>query len=129
MKAVLLSANSALLAEAGKTVLIGVLVVFSVLVLLTIIFRLFGVFSGFKKTPAPAATTEEIPNELLAAIAGAIAADSDEVPEEVAAVIAAAVAAMSDGKTRYTVRRITPAAKAARSAWSAAGIAQNTQPF
>lgn len=127
MKAVLLSANSALLAEAGKTVLIGVLVVFSVLVLLTIIFRLFGVFSGFKKTPA--ATTEEIPNELLAAIAGAIAADSDEVPEEVAAVIAAAVAAMSDGKTRYTVRRITPAAKAARSAWSAAGIAQNTQPF
>ena len=127
MKAVLLSTNSALLAEAGKTVLIGVLVVFSVLVLLTVIFRLFGVFSGFKK--APSTTTEEIPNELLAAIAGAIAVDSDEVSDEVAAVIAAAVAAMSDSKTRYTVRRITPAAKTARSAWSAAGMAQNTQPF
>ncbi len=127
MEAVLLSASSALLTEAGKTVLIGVLVVFSVLVLLTIIFRLFGLFSGLKKTPA--ATVKETPDELIAAIAGAIVADSDEVSDEVAAVIAAAVAAMSDGKTRYTIRRITPAGKTARSAWAAAGVAQNTQPF
>ncbi len=127
MKAVLLSANSALLAEAGKTVLIGVLVVFSVLVLLTVIFRLFGVAAGFKK--APAKTAEETPDELIAAIAGAIVADSDEVSDEVAAVIAAAVAAMSDGKTRYAIRRIAPAAKAARSTWAAAGMVQNTQPF
>ena len=128
MEAVLLSVNRALLTEAGKTVLIGVLVVFSVLVLLTLIFRLFGVFAGLKKAPLPS-NEGTTPDELIAAIAGAIAADSDEVSDEVAAVIAAAVAAMSDSKTRYVVRRITPTDKAARSAWAAAGIAQNTQPF
>lgn len=127
MKAIVLSASSALLTEAGKTVLIGLLVVFAVLILLTLIFRLFGVFAGVKKTSA--VTGDETPDELIAAIAGAIAMDSDEVSDEVAAVIAAAVAAMSDGKTRYAIRRITPVAKAARSAWAAAGVAQNTQPF
>lgn len=127
MEAVLLSVNRALLTEAGKTVLIGLLVVFAVLILLTLIFRVFGLFAGLKKTPV--ATASETPDELIAAIAGAIVADSDEVSDEVAAVIAAAVAAMSDSKIRYVVRRITPTDKAARSAWAAAGIAQNTQPF
>lgn len=130
MEALLLSANRALLAEAGKTVLIGVLVVFSVLVLLTLIFRLFGLFSGVKSAKKPVETTsDELPGELLAAVAGAIAAESDEISDEVVAVIAAAICAMSDGNTRYAIRRITPVDNAARSAWSTAGVLQNTQPF
>jgi Na+-transporting methylmalonyl-CoA/oxaloacetate decarboxylase gamma subunit len=127
MKSLLLSANSLLLADAGKTVLIGALVVFAVLVALTLIFRLFGVFGGVRKEENAAA--ESVPEELIAAIAGVITAESDEVTDEVAAVIAAAVAAMSDEKTRYKVRRITPVGKSTRPVWAAAGIAQNTTPF
>ncbi len=130
MEAVVLSVSRALLTEAGKTVLIGLLVVFAVLILLTLIFRLFGVFSALKTGRQHSPKKEpEKSDELIAAIAGVVAMQNDEVSDEVAAVIAAAVAAMSDGKTRYVIRRITPAAKAARSTWAAAGIAQNTQPF
>ena len=127
MEAFLLALNSTLLADSGKTVVIGFLVVLVVLLLLTFIFWLFGAIAGTKKNGAPVGN--EVPPELVAAIAGVVSAETDEASDEVAAVIAAAVAAMSDGSSRYVVRRITPAGKGVRPVWAAAGIAQNTQPF
>lgn len=125
MSALLLQTEN-LLGNAGMTVLIGLVVVFGVLIVLTFVFWLFGKVAGSSKgTPvaAPAAPA-------VAAPAAPAPVVEDGVPEEVVAVIAAAVAAMSDGTTRYAVRRISAArAQGARPVWAAAGIAENTQPF
>ncbi len=127
MTSTLLQANN-ILADAGMTVLIGLVVVFSVLALLTVIFKLFGVVAGAgshasaQPKPAPQPSMPSVP------VAAPIVEDG--VPEEVVAVIAAAVAAMSDGTTRYAVRRISAArSQGVRPVWAAAGIAENTQPF
>lgn len=122
---------TALLKESGMTVLIGAVVVFSVLVLLTLIFKLFGVVAGslakgesdaqpMQKPPVPMVKPQPV---------ASVPAVQNGVPEEIVAVIAAAVAAMSaaDSKT-YAVRRISRAATG-RSAWAAAGIADNTRSF
>lgn len=127
MQALLLSTSN-LLTESAKTVFIGLLVVFAVLLALTLIFRLFGVAASVGKHEKFTAEAE-VSSELIAAIAGIVAAESDEVSDEVAAVIAAAVYAMSDEKTRYKIHRITPVGKSTRPVWAAAGIAQNTTPF
>lgn len=134
MPSLLLQMNT-MLGDAGMTVLIGIVVVFSVLALLTFVFWLFGAVagSGSKKAaapkPAPVPKAAPAPKKAVAAPAPAPVVDGD-VPEEVVAVIAAAVAAMSDGGTRYAVRRISAArAAGARPVWAAAGIAENTQPF
>lgn len=134
MSSLLLKVDS-MLGDAGMTVLIGVVVVFSVLALLTCVFWLFGVVAGAgsAKPAAPKATPKPksvpVPKAIVAPAAPAPVVDGD-VPEEVVAVIAAAVAAMSDGGTRYAVRRISAArGVGARPVWAAAGIAENTQPF
>ncbi len=124
-----------ILGDAGMTVLIGLVVVFAALLVLTFVFWLFGKVAGMggqtdvtaAPTPKKSHKKENAPDAaLVAAIAGAIAMEEDEVSDEVAAVIAAAVAAMSTGSTRYAVRRIRPVS---RPAWGAAGLADNTQPF
>lgn len=109
------------MANAGQTILIGLVVVFSVLILLTLIFYLFGRIMDRKggKAPAqakPAVKSEPVPPAApvkMAAASPVTAADDDEV----IAVIAAAVAAMgaSEGK-RYAVRKVT------RCAWRTAGL-------
>lgn len=69
-----------------------------------------------------------LPDELVAAIAGAVCVQPKidmGISEEVIAVISAAVAAMGGGYTLRSVKR----AKPARSAWATAGLMQNTQPF
>lgn len=52
----------------------------------------------------------------------------DGISDEIVAVISAAVAAMS-GTTQGFVLRSVRRAKETRSAWTNAGLAQNTQPF
>ncbi len=116
--------TSALLSEAGMTVLIGLCVVFAALILLTVIFWIFGVVArGKKQEPTP----QTVPAPTQAPKGAPVVEDG--ISEEVVAVIAAAVAAMSDGNTQYTVRRIRSARTNARPVWAAAGIAENTQPF
>lgn len=115
-----------LLKDAGMTVLIGLVVVFAVLLILTFIFWLFGkiVGSGQSEKPAPTASAPAAASRAAAPIV------EDNVPDEVVAVIAAAVAAMSTGATRYAVRRISASrSQGARSVWAAAGLSDNTQPF
>ena len=125
MSALLLQTEN-LLSNAGMTVLIGIVVVFSVLLILTFIFWLFGKVAGSgAKTPVP-----EKPKPTITPAPVSAPIVEDGVPEEVVAVIAAAIAAMSDGTTRYAVRRISTArTQGTRPIWAAAGILQNTQPF
>ncbi len=119
--------TTALLSEAGMTVLIGLCVVFVALLLLTVVFWAFGVVARAKSNAAEAPTPQIVPTpKNTPAVAPVV---EDGIPEEVVAVIAAAVAAMSDGNTQYAVRRIRAARTASRPVWAAAGIAENTQPF
>ncbi len=109
--------------SSGMVMLIGMVVVFAVLLLLTWIFLAFGkLVGGSKETDviAPLPIPQAAPAPIIA----------DGVPEEVVAVIAAAVAAMSADGVQYSLRRIRPACKpGARSAWATAGIAENTRSF
>lgn len=124
-----------LLGDAGMTVLIGVTVVFSVLILLTVLFWLFGVVMsgsrGEKKKATPPAAAPAQPKVAAPApmptVAKAPAVQSG-IPEEVVAVIAAAVAAMSTDGKRYAVRSVSRA-RGERPVWASAGLAENTRPF
>lgn len=51
-----------------------------------------------------------------------------EIPGEIIAVIAAAVASLGDGKT-YRVKKVTRTPVAGRTPWAAAGLLENVRPF
>lgn len=125
---------SNVMGDAGMTVLIGLVVVFGMLLLLTGIFKMFGLVGGVlsgkpaepkavKTAPAPAAKPAA-----PAKPASKAPVVQPGISDEVVAAIAAAVAMMSvDGKT-YAVRRISRVS-GGRSAWAAAGVAENTRSF
>ena len=131
----LLSASvGQILGDAGMTVLIGMVVVFSVLLLLTVIFKLFGMtFEQFnKRKHAPktekSANPQPAPKATLAAASGAVPAVEDGISEEVVAAIMAAVSCMAQPGVSYRVRSIGRV-KGERGAWAAAGVAEATRPF
>lgn len=118
----------------GMITLAGIVIVFSILALLIFLFWLLGtIFKNIdnnkkakaeeakKSAPAPAPAAENI-----------IAAEEIADDDEVIAVIAAAIAAYSaeDGKAYKIkeIRRRDPDSRR-RSAWSLAGIGENTRPF
>lgn len=110
-------------------VITGLTVVFLGLIILILFVWAFGkIFTRKKSKPAqtkPAAAPKP------AAPAAAAKPVTDENQDEVIAVIAAAVAAMgeADGKT-YKLRSVKAVKnKPSRSAWSMAGIQNETTPF
>lgn len=119
----------------GMITLAGIVIVFSILALLIFMFWLLGtIFKNIDKNKK--AKTDAAKN---AAVVSAPAAqeviEAEEVLEddnEVIAVIAAAIAAYSqeDGKAYRIkeIRRRNPESRS-RSAWSLAGIGENTRPF
>lgn len=120
-----------ILGDAGMTVLIGVVVVFAVLILLTAIFKAFGMtfeLLGKRKStpkaekPTPPAAPKAAP---VAPVAPVV---DDGISEEVVAAIMAAVSCMAPQGTTYRVRSIGRV-KGERSAWAAAGVAEATRPF
>ena len=138
----LLTLNSALdnLKTHGITVtLSGIIIVFSMLVLLVIVMAVFGAvmtrISGQpKKEKQPkvkkktnvktAADSDE--GEVLAAISAAVMM----MDEEVVAAISAAVNMMYEGTGKSPIiRSIKPSTKQSRSAWKTAGVLNNTRPF
>lgn len=127
------SSAGEILGDAAMTIIIGLVVVFGVLLLLTGVFKLFGVAvsSSAKKGSKPAAPPA--PAAAKPAVEPA-APRQEENDGEIVAVIAAAVAAMSaaDGK-RYAVRSIRRKAEGTasggRPVWSAAGLTESTRPF
>lgn len=111
----------ALLGDAGMTILIGLVVVFAVLLLLTGIFKLFGmVMSGIERggqSAAPAAAAPAAPVAATVPAAPAAAVGNTEtvstapavqngIPDETVAAIGAVVAALAPAGTQYAVSGI-----------------------
>ncbi len=122
----------------GIITLTGILVVFFILAILIFIFWLMGtIFQSIDKNkknkaeaakkaaaaaaPAPAPAAAPVVEEAVSE------PDSDE---EIMAVISAAVAAYAaEEGTAYTIRNVKRRDNRTRSAWSLAGIGENTRPF
>lgn len=118
------------LGDAGMTVLIGLVVVFAALILLTLIFVLFGrvasAGSRGKQEEKPAAPVPAV--KAAPAVTAPAPQVQSGISEEVVAAIAAAVACMAPDGKRYAVRSVRRAG-GDRSAWAAAGLAESTRPF
>ena len=118
------------LGEAGMTVLIGLVVVFAALIVLTFIFWLFGRVndtSGHKKPEVPAAKVAPAPAMSSAPVASSAPAATGIDPAVVAA-ISAAVACMAPAGTRYALRSVRPSG-GQRPVWAQAGLTDATRPF
>ena len=99
------------------TALIGVVVVFATLVVLTLIFILFGKVMHRPKKEAPAVPAPK-PKPAAAPKIAPTPAVQDGIPEEVVA---------PEGK-RYAVRKVSRV-REGRPVWAAAGLAESTRPF
>ena len=121
---------SKLVVSDGMTVVIGLVVVFAVLIVLTGIFYLFGYVMDSVNKPK---TSKEAASAKTAPAASAPATPAPVVQGgisgEVVAAIAAAVAMMAPEGKRYAVKSVSRKDASGRSAWAAAGIADNTRPF
>ncbi len=113
-----LSANAGeILGDAGMTMLIGIVVVFAVLLLLTAIFKLFGVVAGAAEQKVKDASTPVAAS--AAPVAAPMVGNTAEVKSsmeldnaiepETVAVISAAVASMAPAGTQYVVTDIRKA--------------------
>ena len=110
----LASDAGAILADAGMTILIGLVVVFGVLLLLTGVFKVFGLAmsSADKKAVAPVAPASPAAAAVAAPIVGNTqpVQSSPEIqngiPAETVAVISAAVASVAPAGSQYAVRGI-----------------------
>ncbi|MEG2672785.1 MAG: OadG family transporter subunit [Ruthenibacterium sp.] len=119
----------------GTVVATGLIIVFSVLILLYLLISLEGIIfrsiDNKKKGIVSATPKKEAASvqKASAPIAKAAAAPIVEkgIPGEVVAAIAAAISAM-EGNGRYTIRTLTRA-KTGRSAWGSAGVSSYTDPF
>lgn len=111
---------SAILGDAGMTILIGVVVVFCMLLLLTGVFKLFGLIMstmGNGKQPKPAKTVIIAPPASVSPPAPPAPAGNTRpvtttptvqngIPEDTVAAISAAVAAVAPAGTQYAVHGI-----------------------
>ncbi len=115
----------------------GLVVVFAMLILLTLIIKAYGsviynITSGGKGKKEKAQPEEKPAVAPVAQKAQALPtvkpAVEEGIPGEVVAAIAAAVACMDVGGLGYKVKSIRRQA-AARPVWGAAGLVENTRPF
>ncbi len=114
----LLAADVSILADAGSVIAIGLTVVFSVLLLLTGVFKVFGsiMSAGEKKEEIPAPAAPVAPAAPAVAPAAPIVGNTETVssqpdvdggvPAETVAVISAAVASVAPAGTQYAVKGI-----------------------
>ena len=117
----LLNADVSILADAGSVIAIGVSVVFLVLLLLTGVFKLFGMAMSASRdndVPAPAPVAKPVaPATPAPAVGSAPIVGNTEtvqsqpdvdggVPAETVAVISAAVGSMAPEGTQYAVKGI-----------------------
>lgn len=120
----------------GIITVTGILIVFFILALLIFFFWLMGtIFKGVDKRKnakaeaAKAAKDAAAPAPAPAPVEEAAEDDADS-DEEIMAVISAAIAAYAEEEgTSYTIRNVKRRDSRVRSAWSIAGIGENTRPF
>lgn len=109
-----------IMSDAGMTILIGLVVVFAVLLLLTGVFKVFGLAvsggsKGAESAPAAAPAAPVAAAPVAAPIVGNTQPVSSSmeiqngIPEETVAVISAAVASVAPAGTQYAVRSIRKA--------------------
>ena len=117
----------------AKVILTGFVVVFSVLLLLIGIIKLYSLIVGkaqsvgSKRSVKPSEESVKLPSVVRETVDEEEQTSGEGIPEEVVAVIAAAVASLygSQGKARIkSIRRA-----GGRSAWANAGVLDNTRPF
>lgn len=120
----------------GIITVTGILVVFFILAILIFLFWLMGtVFQNIDKSKkakaeaAKAAAAKAAPAPAPVAVEE-VAEEDEDNDDEIMAVISAAIAAYAEEEgTSYTIRDVKRRDKRARSAWSLAGIGENTRPF
>lgn len=111
--------------------LTGLLFVFAILAILIVVFWGMGKFFETKdKRKAAKAVAAKVNTAEAAPAAAEVVEEYDDSDDDVIAVISAAIAAYSeaDGK-QYAIRSIKRSDSRTRSAWSLAGIGDNTRPF
>ncbi len=126
----------------ASVVITGISVVFIGLIILILLVTLYGkIFEGINKSAEAKAKAKaeaeakakaaEAKAEVKAAPAAPAPAPvvEDGVGEEVVAAIMGALSAMYAGSGKKPVLKGVKAAKPRRSAWSAAGVMENTRPF
>ena len=120
----------------GIMTLTGILVVFFILAILIFLFWVLGkTFQTIDKNKKAKAEAARAAAEAAKSAAPAPAPVEEVVEEEdnddeIMAVISAAIAAYAEEEgTSYTIRDVKKRDKRARSAWSLAGIGENTRPF
>lgn len=117
----------------GIITVTGILVVFLILAILIFFFWLLGtIFKGVDKAMKNKAEAKKKAAE--AAVVKPAAVEPEPVveedytdDEEIVAVISAAIAAYTE--QGFTIKSIRKRSAKARSAWSTAGITENTRPF
>ncbi len=114
---------------ATTVVFVGLAIVFIALIGLTIVFMLYGkAISSFMKKNDNGSSRPEPPKP-AAQKAPAAPAVEQGIGDDVIAAIAAAVACMmGDATSGYTIRSVKRAVTS-RKVWQSAGIMQNTRPF
>lgn len=122
----------------ASVVITGIVVVFIALILLILLVTIYGsIFKVInnrkakkaedaKKADEKAKTVETKPQQEAKVTIPVV---EDGIEEETVAVIMAAISAMSSASGKNLVLRSVKTAKPQRSAWSAAGIIENTRPF
>ncbi|MGN0594265.1 MAG: OadG family transporter subunit [Hominimerdicola sp.] len=118
----------------ASVVITGIVVVFIALILLILLVSLYGkIFEKINNRNAAkaAALAEADKKEPAPAVTAAPAAPviEDGIEEETVAVIMAAISAMSITSGKNLVLKSVKTAKPQRSAWSSAGVIENTRPF
>lgn len=108
---------------------IMMVVVFSALVVLSLVISLFAKFGSNEKKNDTQSAVVSAPVQKAVTVPAAAPSTMGGDDDEIAAVIAAAVAMMAPAGVTYRVRRITPAGGRGRSEWAAAAVRQNTMPF
>ncbi len=113
----------------GIITLTGILVVFFILAILIFLFWALGkTFQTIDKNRAAKAEAAKKAAAAPAAVEEIV--EEDDNDDEIMAVISAAIAAYAEEEgTSYTIRDVKKRDKRARSAWSLAGIGENTRPF
>ena len=115
-----------------SVVITGLLVVFCILIILTLIILGYGTLvykiQNRKKNP-PVQKNADKPKVEKAPAVQEIAVQEEGIPGEIIAASAAAVAAMEEGTgTSYSIRSVRRSA-GNRPVWGAAGLMENTRPF
>ena len=118
---------------AGKVTLSGIIIVFSMLVLLVLIIGIFGrIMTVGSRKPKVKQTAAAKPERTPASVKPEVKAApvQQDDGDSVVAAISAAVAMMYEGTGKTPViRSIKPSSRPAANAWKTAGVLNNTRHF